>query len=126
MSEPTEPGAAGATQISVPPLCDPHQSNLIRWRLRMTESDPWQMAVLTCSMLVWRRAINTPTVWKRAGGEADALSVVLAEIGCLACYDWQAYEDAVDVIRSHGWRFGFDVVMGREVHSLFPIDPGPA
>ena len=93
--------------IWVPDMCRAHQAELVQ-RLRIPESGPWRVAIIVTQIRLFQTATACDRVWQRCGltesGERDVadLSLVLAEIGCLACFDRSAFQETVDLIRTHG------------------------
>jgi len=106
MSEPAE--KAEAQPIMVPSLCDRHLHELVIRRLKMPESGPWRSRVVIAQILLFQWTATDPRFWKRCGKTQDerdvaAMNIVVAEIGCLACWSprgfrviWNMMRDDLD------------------------------
>jgi hypothetical protein len=92
--------------IHVPALCQKHNSAVVS-RLRIPESGPWQAAIAINQVFLFQAATENPIVWQRCGQtdegrETKDLSLVLAEIGCLACFLPEKFERVIGLIKRKG------------------------
>lgn len=78
-------------QVMIPDLCYVHTYDLVRTQLKLSPDDPWRVYVACSQVLLFQGASADARVWDRAGGSVENLSLVLAEIGCLACWDVSLY-----------------------------------
>lgn len=85
--------------IQIPALCANHQHELVVHRLQIPESGPWVLAMIIMDVLLFQWATKDPGIWKRADGEVADLTLVLAEIGCLACRYPDGFGAAVRVLQ---------------------------
>lgn len=95
------------TQITVPQLCRFHQQRLVR-KLAIGPEGPWGTAIVIANILLFQAATENERVWQRCGtlenGRADesALSLVLAEIGCLACFQREKFSAVLRLMKQKG------------------------
>jgi hypothetical protein len=101
-------------------LCRRHEHELIVHDLEIPESGPWKPAMLYAQMLLFSKVAGDPRVVARIDGDDHNLSLVLAEIGCMACFAPDVYERAVRVLRK-GLSHAARVVVGSPGSGL---DPG--
>lgn len=83
--------------IHVADLCRYHAHELVVHRLQIPESGPWALAMIVMEILLFQWATKDPAIWKRADGNVADLTLVFAEIGCLACRYPDGFEAAVRV-----------------------------
>lgn len=88
--------------ILVETLCDKHRRDLLVRRLKVPESGPWMATELTVQLLLVGRIMGMPSIVKRAEGDGRNLPLIIAEIGCLACFDRRGYTMAAELIRDRG------------------------
>jgi hypothetical protein len=85
-------------QIVVPQFCRFHQHELIVRELRIPESGPWMSSTVIAQILMFQAAAASERVAKRTENDANALSLVLNELGCLACAFPRAWRRAIRVM----------------------------
>jgi hypothetical protein len=78
--------------IAVPPLCQRHQRDVCV-ALGLGPKGPWQSAVVITNIAMFQVAARDQRVWERCPvvegtdkRDAQGLTMVLAEIGCLGCW----------------------------------------
>jgi len=94
--------------IHVPRICEKHLSDV-------NEAGNWsekqrQKIQILLGLLLFQAAAGNTIVWERCGKidqagtmrDADDLSLVLAEIGCLGCFLPNAFVDALDIVLETG------------------------
>lgn len=91
--------SAHVPHIVVPDLCDPHKHELIVRRLRVPRTGPWRATIVVAQVLLAQRGMSSRRIHRRIGGDPQQYSVVLAEIGCLACWDKDGFRRVVRVLR---------------------------
>ena len=102
MADETPPAADGerpAPAVHIQNLCPRHRHDLIVRRLRIKPNEPWLVVEVTAQILLFQRAAASPKIHARTEGDAENLSLVLAELGCLACWDRDGYNRAVLLLR---------------------------
>lgn len=77
--------------VMIPSYCESHLYELLVLRLGIPESGPWQSRTVISQMLLFQWVCVDPRFWRRCGNEecerdTHAMNIVLAEIGCLACF----------------------------------------
>ena len=93
--------------VFLPDMCRAHQAELVN-RLRIPESGPWQSTLVIMNIRLFQAATANPKVWERCSvvddGKRDEsdLTLVLAEIGCLACFDRHTYGETLSLMRTKG------------------------
>jgi hypothetical protein len=93
--------------IYVPNLCHSHQRELFN-RLGISKFGPWRATMTVVNIRLFQVASANPKVQQRCAPAEDGtsdvrdLSLVLAEIGCLACFDRKAFNEAVQIVYKHG------------------------
>lgn len=85
--------------IHIQRLCARHEHELVVHRLQIPEDGPWLVAVVTAQILLFQWASADDAIWKRAERDAANLTLVLAEIGCLACRYVPGFDAAVRVLQ---------------------------
>lgn len=90
--------------VMVPSLCAPHMHELVVQRLRIPESGPWQTRMVIAQMLLFQWTATDPRFWQRCGRTKDerdvaAMNLVLAEIGCLACWSSRGFQTIWQMMR---------------------------
>lgn len=109
------------TAVCVPALCMSHQRMTVD-RLHIPESGPWQAAIVIVNVLLFGRAIADDRVVRRIGTNlkgvefASTASLVLAEIGCLGCFDRDATDRAINLIKARGLQHAAEVARGVITH----------
>jgi hypothetical protein len=105
--------------VMVPDLCDRHLHELVVRRLKLAPSDGWRAKVIIAQILLFQWTATDPRFWRRCGKTVEerdrqAMNIVLAEIGCLACYSprgfstiWRMIRDDLDgaVAASKVWNW---------------------
>lgn len=86
-------------QVMLPPICDRHDHDLIVRQLKLRPSDPWRVYHVVAQLLLFNRVVAEDGIAKRAEGDASNLTLVLAELGCLACARPALYRRVVLVCR---------------------------
>jgi hypothetical protein len=117
MSEASESSPSGipANAVMVPKFCEYHQHDLVVRRLKLSESDAWMVSMLTVQILCFTWATADPRINARLpkeSSEPSDLSLILAEVGCLACFDGEGYDRAAMLVR-RGLPHAVDVAHGR-------------
>lgn len=84
--------------IHLPILCRGHAHELVVHRLEIPETGPWVLAMVVMELLLFQWAAKDPAIWKRADGNVADLTLVFAEIGCLACRYPDGFDAAVRVL----------------------------
>lgn len=106
-------------------LCKRHATS-VRLRLHLTEVGPWRDACVLTGVLLFRRVSARRQFQARCGGTPDehaveTINLVLAEIGCLACWDSSAFTAAIACLRK-GASYVSDIIHGRLADPDFPLD----
>jgi hypothetical protein len=91
-------------QIAVPVTCEKHRYDFLVTRLHLGPDDPRLVQEVTLQILLFRQLAADPRIAARCtqtAGKAEAkdLSLVLAELGCMACYEPRYYRRACAVIQ---------------------------
>lgn len=73
-----------APPIMMPKQCHRHNVEAIG-ALGIPETGPWRAGLVVTGLLMFQWATTEKSVWDRADGKSENLSLVLAELGCLAC-----------------------------------------
>lgn len=112
-----------AGTIVPPSFCEWHKSDLIRMRLKIPDTGPWMVALITAQILMFTWSTTEKSVNDRLGsdGEPADLTLILNEIGCLACAFGDGFDRATILIRgdiSHAAK----VAQGRAKDPVWPID----
>lgn len=81
----TAPG--NGPNITVQQMCERHRYALLHDYLDLGPGDAWMAREVGALILLFQGASADDRIWKRAEGKAENLSLVLGEIGCLACWD---------------------------------------
>lgn len=108
-----------APRVEVPPLCSKHQRRVVT-RLAVGPEGPWRAALLVTNMLLFQRASQDIMVHKRAGNRVEELSLVLAEIGCLACRYRNDFELALTFQKEESGMHVADVIYARAASTKWP------
>lgn len=106
-------------QVVVPELCKKHQRDLIVRRLKVPESGPWQGTLAAAQLLLFNRAAADPRIVARAEQSTENLTLVLAEVGCLACYLPEWYRRSITVLR-RGLGHAIAVAYGKDEDPEWP------
>lgn len=138
MPEPTDPleefdfplGPHGDTSdlgkkplVELPLMCRKHDARVIH-RLRIPESGPWRVALITMQMLLFRAALCDERIAKRAESEVKNMTLILAEIGCPACDRPHDFNRAMTVLRK-GLEYAGRVAKGDVFDAYFGIPANP-
>lgn len=93
--------------IAIPQLCREHQLQIVQ-HLGIGEDGPWRVTIVVMNMLLFQAATENDMVWARCSllpdgsRDHDDLSLVLAEIGCLACFQPGKLENALRITAQKG------------------------
>ena len=85
--------------IVVPSLCNDHRHKMLVHDLQIPPTGPWQVAELTATILLFQAAAQDERISRRAENEASNLSLILAEVGCLACFEPKWYDLMVALLK---------------------------
>lgn len=113
------------TQTVIPTLCERHRAELVHG-LAIPESGPWQTAIIVASILLFQASTADDRVWQRCtlleNGDRDAndLSLVLAEIGCLACFKPESFGQLLGIMQKHGITYAAELSRGTRVDPEWP------
>lgn len=104
----------------IPELCKMHQAKVVHG-LGLKPEDSWQMTLMAVQLAAFRATTFDERFLKRTEGKAENFSVVLGELGCLACWQPEAYRQAMAILRhDHDWKPLFAAAFGKERHPLWP------
>jgi hypothetical protein len=90
----------------LPDLCPKHQRKLVE-ALKIGPEGPWQSTLAVANIMLFQAAIAGKVVWGRCSKDekgharTEDLSLVLAEIGCLACFDSLAWSRIIRLHRKY-------------------------
>lgn len=85
--------------VRVPAMCYKHRNDLIVHQLQIREDGPWMAIESIAGIALFQAVAADGRVWKRAGGKQENLSLVLAEIGCPACWIPDEYQRVVRLLK---------------------------
>lgn len=98
----------------IPPLCNKHQRAIVQ-RLKLPPDSWWQGAIMAAQLACFRATSFDPRFQKRTEGDAHAMSIMLAEIGCLGCWQPRAIEVSVSIMkRDKDYIHLFDLAFGTK------------
>jgi hypothetical protein len=107
----------------LPQLCAKHQRAVVQ-RLKLAPDSWWQGALMATQLACFRATSLDPRFIKRTEGDIAAMSIVLAEIGCLGCWQPRAIEVSISIMRRDGdYIHLFDLAYGtkRLTDPLWPL-----
>lgn len=110
--------------VEIPQVCREHQRKMCE-RLRIGPDDPWLASLVTLQLLLFRAAMHDEGITKRVGGDTESISLVLAELGCLACARHDDFRRALIVMRKGGM-YAAQVARGEVYDADFGIPIPPA
>lgn len=106
----------------LPQFCRRHALQVIE-QLRIPRSGPWQMTLMAANLACFRALTFDPVFLKRTEGDPAAFSLVLAEIGCLACHQPRAIELSIEILREdREWMPLFEAAFGKKAHPRWPAE----
>jgi hypothetical protein len=112
-------------QVVVPVTCERHRYDFLARRMKIGTDQPRLAIEVTLQLLLFRIVVADPRVTGRTEGKADNLSLVLGEIGCMACFDRQAYRLAYRCCQK-GLEHAALVANGKLADEGFPLPPDSA
>lgn len=83
-------------QVTMPDMCKEHQSLLVR-KARYTPNDPWQSLIVASQVALFQAATCDSRTHDKTGGDITRIS----ELGCLACYKPDAFDEIIAAAKSH-------------------------
>lgn len=91
-------------RVEAPVTCERHRYDFLVTRLHLGPDDPRLVQEVTLQILLFRQLAGDPRTTARCtqtAGKAESkdLSLVLAELGCMACYEPRYYRRACAVIQ---------------------------
>lgn len=94
------------TRTYLPQFCDHCQASIVHGA-GFGQSDPWRAAIVVVNVAMFQVAAGRPQIHARCaqteqGADANDLSLVLVEIGCLGCYLPKALAATIDELRERG------------------------
>jgi hypothetical protein len=116
----TEPATPKPTTM-LPLMCEKHRRDLLVNRLKLGPTSSWLAHELTAQILLFQWLAGDKRIWARANGNAENLSLVLAEIGCMACWDRAAYGRVYRLLQKVGLTIAAKIAQGKLVHDDWPI-----
>lgn len=120
MSDATKlPGPSEAAFI--PQLCHPHQVEVVK-TLRIPPEGPWIGTLMAVNLACFRAVTYDARFKARTEGDPSTFTIVLAEIGCLACAQPRAFRTAVEFLAHEDWMTLFAVAYGRAKHERWPAE----
>jgi hypothetical protein len=84
--------------VEVATMCNEHNVKTLE-RLGIGPDGPWMATLVTMQLLLFRATMADERIHKRTGGDANAISLILAEIGCPACARKADFKRALVVMR---------------------------
>lgn len=118
MSEANLPAPQAAAYL--PQMCARHQRAVVE-RLLIPPSGPWQMTIVAVNLACFRATTFDERFLKRTEGDPASFSVVLAEMGCLACLQGRAFQTALEIAKHDGeWMPLFEAAFGKKAHPMWP------
>jgi predicted TIM-barrel fold metal-dependent hydrolase len=109
-------------QVVIPQMCERHRYDFLARRMKIGPDDPRLAIEVTVQLLLFRIVAADPRIVARAAGEADNLSLVLGELGCMACWDQKAYRLAYRCCQK-GLEHAALVANGKLADEGFPLPP---
>jgi len=102
-------------------FCERHERDILHTRLKIEESGPWVLALVTMQLLMFGWMCTDQRIYARTAGDTHALTLVLGEIGCPACYDHDGYLRALMVIRRGGLHHAAQVAQSKATDPAWPV-----
>lgn len=111
---PTEP------QVVIPRMCPRHERDVTR-RLRLTQNDPWMATLTVVQILLFTWTTADVRFHRRTEGDLKNMSLILAEMGCMACVHGDGFTKAIGLIRDRGLGHAAAVSQNEVADELWPI-----
>lgn len=91
--------------IYLPRLCQRHEHDLVVAQLRLKPEDTWRAHYVVAQILMFQGLSATERFRRRVGPEGGvaAMNIVLAEIGCPACWNGALYRLVVQLFKKGGF-----------------------
>lgn len=110
-------------EVVVNRFCERHESDILHHRLKVPESGPWVATLVTMQLLMLNWLMTDKRIYARSeNGRVEDLTLVLAEVGCMACYDNDGYNRALSLFRVGGLDYAARVAQGKASDRRWPID----
>jgi hypothetical protein len=110
--------------VVVPITCERHRYDFLVRRMHIGPNDPRIAAEVTLSLLLFRLTVSDPRIVARADGDSYNLSLVLAELGCMACWSQEYYRRAYRCCQK-GIEHAAAVARGDKAEQGFPPPNAP-
>ena len=110
--------------VMLQPICNRHGAALMH-ALKLRESDPWLAHYVTAQILLFGMATADARIHKRAPELGD-MSVVLAEIGCLACFLPGSMARVIRIFGRGGLDHAAKVAQGKATDPEYIFDKNAA
>lgn len=108
----TEGAGEREVEVEVPVMCERHRYDLLVDRLKIPPHGPWMVAEVTMQIMLFQAATADERIQARTGGDPHSLSLVLNELGCLACWERKWYKRALLIIEK-GVSYAAKVAQGK-------------
>jgi hypothetical protein len=106
-------------EVVIPQMCQRHQRELFR-KLKLGGQDTWRASLILCQILLFGWVQTDRRVYLRTAGNIEDMTAVLAEIGCLACFDRDGFSRAARMMKEDE-HHAAQVSMGKEEDPHWPI-----
>lgn len=107
-------------QVVVPQMCERHRYDFLARRMKLGPDDMRLAIEVTVQLLLFRIVVADDRIVARTRGHAEDISLVLGEIGCMACWDWRAYRLAYRCCQK-GLEHAALVANGKLADEGFPL-----
>lgn len=106
--------------VHLPSMCKRHQCEVVD-RLGIPETGPWQVTIMAVNLACFRAISVDPSFRRRTDEDPAMWSIVLAEVGCMACYAARAFDLALQILQADGdWKPLFGAAFGKTRHPSWP------
>lgn len=107
--------------VVVPAFCERHRRDLVVRRLKLTPTDAWREHESTGQLLMLKGLLaHDHVLHARSEGTTENLTMVLAEIGCLACWRPRMYQRVYRVLLK-GLNHAKAIISGDVADPEFPL-----
>lgn len=109
-------------QVVIPQMCERHRYDFLARRMKLGPDDLRLAIEVTVQLLLFRIVAADSRILARSEGDANNLSLVLGELGCMACFDPKAYRLAYRCCQK-GLEHAALVANGKIADEGFPLPP---
>jgi hypothetical protein len=108
-------------EVMAQPLCERHQAYLVNHVLPTREDEPWRAVIIVANLLFFQAITADKGFHARCGGDAESMSLILAELGPSCCAVRDSVQDRIWKVMAKGISHAAQVSQRKVIDPNFDI-----